>query len=124
MPDYIHAYDSAFLLRFVDHWSCYEHPIQVVHDCFGTTIDHVETMQRSCWISRIARFHSNDFLVEHQTHICSLKCWWNDCLPEMLMSCSTRSWERWTGTRLQERKAVKSALVQLMLPLALATACH
>ena len=46
VPDYIHSFDSAFLIRFVNHWSNYDHPysIEVVHDCFGTTIDHVETL--------------------------------------------------------------------------------
>ena len=69
VPDYIHAYDSAFLLRFVDHWSCYEHPIQVVHDCFGTTIDHVEAHHAAELLDQFARFHSNDFLVEHPKFI-------------------------------------------------------
>ena len=60
VPDYIHSYDSAFLIRFVDHWSNYGHPIEVVHDCFGTTIDHVETMHRELQ-DQWARFYSTNF---------------------------------------------------------------
>ena len=52
----------------MDHWSCFDHPIQVVHDCFGTTIDHVETMQREL-LDQWARFYSIDHLAEHQRFI-------------------------------------------------------
>ena len=68
VPDYIHAHDSAFLLRFIDHWSCFKHPIQVVHDCFGTTIDHVDTMHREL-LDQWARFYSQDYLAEHRRMI-------------------------------------------------------
>ena len=68
VPDFIHSFDSAFLIRFVDHWSNYGHPIEVVHDCFGTTIDHVETLGRELQ-DQWARFYSHEFLLEHHAMI-------------------------------------------------------
>ena len=38
VPDYIHSQDAAFLQRFVNHCSVYKHPINSIHDCFGTTL--------------------------------------------------------------------------------------
>ena len=46
VPDYVHSMDAAYLQRFICHWhDTYGHPISTVHDCFGTTLDHVVTLK-------------------------------------------------------------------------------
>jgi len=65
VPDYIHSQDAAFLQRFINHWSVYKHPINSVHDCFGTTLEHVGTL-RSELNDQWARFYSVDYLELHR----------------------------------------------------------
>ena len=63
-PDFIQSMDAAFLQQFVSHWSVYGHPLATVHDCFGTTLEHVETLGmelRDQW----NRFYSIDHLARH-----------------------------------------------------------
>ena len=65
IPDFIHSMDGAFLQRFVAHWKCYGHPINTVHDCFGTTLQHSETL-RAELNDQWARFYSIDYLELHR----------------------------------------------------------
>ena len=65
VPDYVHSLDAAFLQRFVAHWGTYKHPISTIHDCFGTTLEHVETL-RSELNDQWHRFYSVDHLTRHQ----------------------------------------------------------
>ena len=65
VPDFIHSMDAAYLQRFVAHWGAYKHPINVVHDCFGTTLEHVETLQAEL-NDQWHRFYSVDHLTRHQ----------------------------------------------------------
>ena len=66
VPDYVHSMDAAFLQRFVCHWhDTYGHPLSTVHDCFGTTLDHVVTMRREL-NDQWARFYSVDHLQRHK----------------------------------------------------------
>lgn len=65
VPDYIHSMDAAFLQRFVAHWEAYQHPIATVHDCFGTTLENVGTMQQEL-CDQWHRFYSVDWLTRHQ----------------------------------------------------------
>lgn len=65
VPDYIHSMDAAFLQRFVSHWEAYDHPIATVHDCFGTTLEHVGTMRQEL-CDQWHRFYSVDWLTRHQ----------------------------------------------------------
>lgn len=71
VPDYIHSFDAAFLQRFVAHWATYRHPLSAVHDCFGTTIGNVETMQRELQ-DQWHRFYSVDHLTRHQGMVAAL----------------------------------------------------
>ena len=64
VPDFIHGHDAAFLQRFVSHWSMYKHPITTTHDCFGTTLANVDTMQAEL-NDQWARFYSIDYLMRH-----------------------------------------------------------
>lgn len=64
VPDFIHGHDAAFLQRFVSHWSMYKHPITTTHDCFGTTLENVDTMQAEL-NDQWARFYSIDYLMRH-----------------------------------------------------------
>jgi DNA-directed RNA polymerase len=57
--------DAAFLQRFVAHWEAYQHPIATVHDCFGTTLEHVGTMRQEL-CDQWHRFYSVDWLTRHQ----------------------------------------------------------
>jgi len=65
VPDYIHSMDAAYLQRFVAHWATYDHPIATVHDCFGTTLQHVGTLQSEL-NDQWHRFYSVDHLTRHQ----------------------------------------------------------
>ncbi len=66
VPDYVHSMDAAFLQRFVCHWhDTYGHPLSTVHDCFGTTLDHVVTMRKEL-NDQWARFYSVDHLQRHK----------------------------------------------------------
>ena len=65
IPDYIHSLDAAFLQRFVAHWQVYGHPINTVHDCFGTTLEHSRTMKAEL-NDQWARFYSVDYLEMHR----------------------------------------------------------
>ena len=66
VPDYIHSQDAAFLQRFTYHWGkTYGHPLAVVHDCFGTTLDRVSTMQAEL-CDQWARFYSVNHLELHR----------------------------------------------------------
>lgn len=65
VPDFVHSQDAAFLQRFVSHWKTYDHPISVVHDCFGTTLGSVKTL-RAELNDQWARFYSVDYLSRHQ----------------------------------------------------------
>jgi DNA-directed RNA polymerase len=65
VPDFIHSMDAAFLQRFVAHWKAFDHPIATVHDCFGTTLQHVGTMRREL-NDQWHRFYSVDWLTRHQ----------------------------------------------------------
>lgn len=65
VPDFIHSMDAAFLQQFVSHWESYQHPISTVHDCFGTTLEHVGTMRREL-NDQWHRFYSVDWLTRHQ----------------------------------------------------------
>ena len=65
VPDFIHSQDAAFLQRFVAHWKNFKHPINTVHDCFGTTLEHVETMNAEL-CDQWARFYSVDYLERHR----------------------------------------------------------
>ena len=66
MPDFIHSMDAAFLQRFVYHWDqTYGHPLSTVHDCFGTTLEHV-SMMRVELNDQWARFYSEDHLARHK----------------------------------------------------------
>lgn len=65
VPDYIHSMDAAFLQRFVAHWQAFNHPIATVHDCFGTTLQHVGTMRQEL-NDQWHRFYSTDWLTRHQ----------------------------------------------------------
>jgi len=65
VPDFIHSMDAAFLQRFVSHWGSYDHPIATVHDCFGTTLEHVGTLQSEL-NDQWHRFYSVDHLTRHQ----------------------------------------------------------
>jgi DNA-directed RNA polymerase len=71
VPDYIHSMDAAFLQRFVSHWGTYKHPISTIHDCFGTTLEHVETLQSEL-NDQWHRFYSVDWLTKHQGMVESL----------------------------------------------------
>ena len=64
-PDYIQSMDGAFLRQFTSHWSNFNHPLSTVHDCFGTTLENVETM-RDMLCDQWARFYSVDYLTRHQ----------------------------------------------------------
>jgi DNA-directed RNA polymerase len=65
VPDFVHSMDAAFLQRFVAHWATYDHPIATVHDCFGTTLEHVGTLQSEL-NDQWHRFYSVDHLTRHQ----------------------------------------------------------
>ena len=66
VPDFIHSMDAAFLQRFVYHWDqTYGHPLSTVHDCFGTTLEHV-SMMRVELNDQWARFYSEDHLARHK----------------------------------------------------------
>jgi DNA-directed RNA polymerase len=65
VPDFVHSHDAAFLQRFVMHWQAYKHPICVVHDCFGTTLEHLTTLRAELG-DQWARFYSVDYLSRHQ----------------------------------------------------------
>lgn len=65
VPDYIHSMDAAFLQRFVSHWKAFDHPIATVHDCFGTTLQHVGTMRKEL-NDQWHRFYSTDWLTRQQ----------------------------------------------------------
>ena len=65
VPDYIHSQDAAFLQRFVAHWKNYGHPINTVHDCFGTTLEHAETLNAEL-CDQWYRFYSEDYLGRHR----------------------------------------------------------
>lgn len=71
VPDYIHSMDAAFVQRFVSHWATYQHPISTVHDCFGTTLEHVETLQSEL-NDQWHRFYSVDHLAKHQGMVAAL----------------------------------------------------
>ena len=71
VPDYIHSMDAAYLQRFVAHWGTYKHPISTVHDCFGTTLEHVDTMQSEL-NDQWHRFYSVDHLTKHQGMVAAL----------------------------------------------------
>ena len=71
VPDYIHSMDAAYLQRFVAHWGTYKHPISTVHDCFGTTLEHVDTMQSEL-NDQWHRFYSVDHLTKHQGIVAAL----------------------------------------------------
>jgi DNA-directed RNA polymerase len=75
VPDYVHSMDAAYLQRFICHWhDTYGHPISTVHDCFGTTLDHVVTL-RAELNDQWARFYSVDHLARHKaTAEASLMC--------------------------------------------------
>ena len=64
VPAFIHGHDAAFLQRFVTHWENYKHPIATVHDSFGTTLQHIDTMQAEL-NDQWARFYSVDYLNRH-----------------------------------------------------------
>ncbi len=64
--DYVHSMDAAYLQRFVCHWhETYGHPLSTVHDCFGTTLDHVVTLRREL-NDQWSRFYSVDHLARHK----------------------------------------------------------
>ena len=66
VPDYVHSMDAAYLQRFVCHWhETYGHPLSTVHDCFGTTLDHVVTLRKEL-NDQWARFYSVDHLAKHR----------------------------------------------------------
>jgi len=71
VPDFIHSQDAAFLERFVHHWGTYKHPINTVHDCFGTTLRHV-SMMRAELNDQWARFYSVDHLERHRAMVSDL----------------------------------------------------
>lgn len=75
VPDYVHSMDAAYLQRFICHWhDTYGHPISTVHDCFGTTLDHVVTLKAEL-NDQWARFYSVDHLAIHKaTAEASLMC--------------------------------------------------
>ena len=75
VPDYVHSMDAAYLQRFVWHWhETYGHPISTVHDCFGTTLDHVVTLRKEL-NDQWARFYSVDHLARHKADAeASLMC--------------------------------------------------
>ena len=66
VPDYVHSMDAAYLQRFVCHWhETYGYPLSTVHDCFGTTLDHVVTLRKEL-NDQWARFYSVDHLAKHR----------------------------------------------------------
>ena len=65
MPSYIQSFDAAFCLKFAAHWKNFNHPLSTVHDCFGTTLQYVDTM-RDELCDQWARFYSKDYLTHHQ----------------------------------------------------------
>ena len=65
VPDYVHSMDGAFLQRFVHHWDTYKHPLSTVHDCFGTTLQHIDTLSHEL-NDQWHRFYSVDWLTRHQ----------------------------------------------------------
>ena len=65
MPSYIQSFDAAFCLTFAAHWKNFNHPLSTVHDCFGTTLQYVDTM-RDELCDQWARFYSKDYLTQHQ----------------------------------------------------------
>lgn len=71
VPDYIHSFDAAFLQRFAAHWATYQHPLVTVHDCFGTTLEHVGTLQKEL-CDQWHRFYSVDHLTRHQGMVAAL----------------------------------------------------
>lgn len=68
---FVHSQDGAFLRKFVNHWAGYGHPISTVHDCFGTTVDKVETM-RAELNDQWARFYSQDYLTFLRGYVAAL----------------------------------------------------
>ena len=67
-PDYIHSMHAAFCQRFIDHWSRSKLPLVTVHDCFGTTLEHVGRM-RDELNSQFRLFYAEDHLSAHEGYV-------------------------------------------------------
>ena len=67
-PDYIHSMDAAFAEQFIMEWSESMLPIVTVHDCFGTSLEHVGRMRKRL-NQRFNSFYLRDYLERHRLYV-------------------------------------------------------
>ncbi len=53
------------------HWKNFKHAINTVQDCFGTTLEHVETMNSEL-CDQWYRFYSEDYLERHRRMVAEI----------------------------------------------------
>jgi DNA-directed RNA polymerase len=59
-PDFVHSMDAAFLRHAVAGW---DGPIEVIHDCFATDLDHIGKLNQHL-LRSFASFYADDHMGE------------------------------------------------------------